>query len=61
MPTLCDAPSRAVFDCFKIPETMFKTTWSVRGFLFLLQNHVIRYKLYLLLRKDSQNIFSCTI
>ena len=25
-----------------------KATWSVRGFLFLLQNHVIRYKLYLL-------------
>ena len=25
-----------------------KATWSVRGFLFLLQNHVIQYKLYLL-------------
>ena len=25
-----------------------KATWSVRGFLFILQNHVIRYKLYLL-------------
>ena len=25
-----------------------KTTWSVRGLLFLLQNHVIQYKLYLL-------------
>ena len=25
-----------------------KATRSVRGFLFLLQNHVIRYKLYLL-------------
>ena len=25
-----------------------KATWSVRGFLLLLQNHVIRYKLYLL-------------
>ena len=25
-----------------------KATWSVHGFLFLLQNHVIRYKLYVL-------------
>ena len=25
-----------------------KATWSVRGFIFLLQNNVIRYKLYLL-------------
>ena len=25
-----------------------KATWCIRGFLFLLQNHVIRYKLYLL-------------
>ena len=25
-----------------------QATWTVRGFLFLLQNHVIWYKLYLL-------------
>ena len=24
-----------------------KATWSLRGFLFVLQNHVMRYKLYL--------------
>ena len=29
-------------------ESSIKATWSVRGFLLLLQNHVIRYKLYLL-------------
>ena len=29
-------------------DNCIKATWFVCGFLFLLQNHVIRYKLYLL-------------
>ena len=40
---------------------LFKATWSVRGFLFLLQKHVIWYKLYLFYRKDSRGIFETVI
>ena len=35
-------------DIFKPPTPeykRFKATWSIRGFLFLLQNHVNQYKL----------------
>ena len=43
-------------------DTVLKATWSVRGFLFLLQNHVIWYKLYLLWRtghryRPSKDVF----
>ena len=32
----------------RVGLTRFKATCSVRGFLFLLHNHVVRYNLYLL-------------
>ena len=34
--------------CYEAWSMTLKATWSICGFLFLLQNHVIQYKLYLL-------------
>ena len=39
--------SKTRYDLVFNGTPLFKATWSVRGFLFVLQNHVIRYKLYL--------------
>ena len=44
------------YDMSQSVATHVKATWSVRDFLFLLQNHVKRYELYLLSRKDSQSM-----
>ena len=46
---------------YHLSERLFNVTWSVRLFLFLLQNNVTRYKLYLLHRTERPTMFSCPI